>query len=1076
MRVTATTAAKEGYSLDAAYRHLLTVAHGRDGCSNGLSLIDRSNNKQEDEKSGQIPVGKSRQITALAFKAVSFQKRQMFTNICCIRWVGSLCDANVLFVVFTKPSSLCPIFMISIAAGLGALITSLINQSISNTETIRCSNYDAMTSLRIPNWNSTQDIPQVARSPNWADATLPTLYATNYDIISSLSLSGPPGAASAFFQRPCVFWYGEKYPTSAIYERASGASDVYVRDATYTAEPLGGWIGALLTGLQAGTVNTRTLQLFIGLQQRSWAVYSAADSATLAALGTLSKPNNISVQTLLAQSSSPPFTTVSSGSNIGLFGTIPKRYWYDLNSISSASAGSSSTIGVQPVPWYEYSSGSDDDLDTYIGTALNSVIAEIAKVDKSALIGGGSRGSAAATELLIKIGKLLYAMPHGGIYFNKIDHTNRQYSWNYHFGTDTRLSGSSSFPAAGVRLLLQQTQLDNAILRNSNPATLGSASITQGLRIFPRVVSAGFNFPFGGLIGGILYPFGVSFLLPVFVVTLVQEKEYRVLVMMQMNGMKSIWYYASHYVTFYVLFAISSALFLIAGYVGGLTLFTLTQPGVYIVLFFLWVTAFLVVLLSVLISLTVDSIFTNGTTPAAYYIWPPFAFYRGLTVMNKASYTATLRPYRLSDLRLGDEVGNAVVAMSISIAVYGLITAYLAAIVPSEYGTPRPWHFPVTGLISAYRRWSSLRSGGPKNSEADLALSIQIDPEETKFEDADVKAERQRVLERKFDSSSPLILSHMRKVYAGRGGAGPKLAVKDVTFAVEEGVVFGLLGPNGAGKTTLISILTGLYSASSGEATIAGYNVNHETAEVYRHIGICPQFDILWEELTVGEHLYFYARLKGIPMSHEREAVRVALANVALTNFEDRLTKGLSGGEKRRLSIAIALLGSPKVVFFDEPTTGLDPEVRRLIWSIVDTAKQGKTVVLTTHSMEEAEALCQRIGIMAKGTLRCLANPIRLKQVYGSGFKIFFNTLEKDMEKAMKFVESILPGGYKIIDSFATNAAYEFPPTPGFLAQLFRQIEAHKADVGILDYGVGQTTLEEVFVRLISEADASAEY
>nr|KAJ3420210.1 hypothetical protein HK105_005958 [Polyrhizophydium stewartii] len=884
--------AKEGYSLDAAYRHLLTVAHGRDGCSNGLSLIDRSNNKQEDEKSGQIPVGKSRQITALAFKAVSFQKRQMFTNICCIRWVGSLCDANVLFVVFTKPSSLCPIFMISIAAGLGALITSLINQSISNTETIRCSNYDAMTSLRIPNWNSTQDIPQVARSPNWADATLPTLYATNYDIISSLSLSGPPGAASAFFQRPCVFWYGEKYPTSAIYERASGASDVYVRDA---------------------------------------------------------------------------------GSNIGLFGTIPKRYWYDLNSISSASAGSSSTIGVQPVPWYEYSSGSDDDLDTYIGTALNSVIAEIAKVDKSALIGG-------------------------------------------------------------------------------------------------------FNFPFGGLIGGILYPFGVSFLLPVFVVTLVQEKEYRVLVMMQMNGMKSIWYYASHYVTFYVLFAISSALFLIAGYVGGLTLFTLTQPGVYIVLFFLWVTAFLVVLLSVLISLTVDSIFTNGTTPAAYYIWPPFAFYRGLTVMNKASYTATLRPYRLSDLRLGDEVGNAVVAMSISIAVYGLITAYLAAIVPSEYGTPRPWHFPVTGLISAYRRWSSLRSGGPKNSEADLALSIQIDPEETKFEDADVKAERQRVLERKFDSSSPLILSHMRKVYAGRGGAGPKLAVKDVTFAVEEGVVFGLLGPNGAGKTTLISILTGLYSASSGEATIAGYNVNHETAEVYRHIGICPQFDILWEELTVGEHLYFYARLKGIPMSHEREAVRVALANVALTNFEDRLTKGLSGGEKRRLSIAIALLGSPKVVFFDEPTTGLDPEVRRLIWSIVDTAKQGKTVVLTTHSMEEAEALCQRIGIMAKGTLRCLANPIRLKQVYGSGFKIFFNTLEKDMEKAMKFVESILPGGYKIIDSFATNAAYEFPPTPGFLAQLFRQIEAHKADVGILDYGVGQTTLEEVFVRLISEADASAEY
>ena len=192
----------------------------------------------------------------------------------------------------------------------------------------------------------------------------------------------------------------------------------------------------------------------------------------------------------------------------------------------------------------------------------------------------------------------------------------------------------------------------------------------------------------------------------------------------------------------------------------------------------------------------------------------------------------------------------------------------------------------------------------------------------------------------------PLIMKNMRKLYAGRGGVGPKLAVKDVTLAVEKNTVFGLLGPNGAGKTTLISILTGVYEASTGQATLAGFNIKTQTGQVYTNIGICPQFDILWEELTVGEHLYFYARLKGIPKAKLREAVVQALKNVSLEAFEHRLTKGLSGGEKRRLSISIALLGDPKVVFLDEPTTGLDPEVRRLIWDIINQASKRTTIVL----------------------------------------------------------------------------------------------------------------------------------
>lgn len=205
-------------------------------------------------------------------------------------------------------------------------------------------------------------------------------------------------------------------------------------------------------------------------------------------------------------------------------------------------------------------------------------------------------------------------------------------------------------------------------------------------------------------------------------------------------------------------------------------------------------------------------------------------------------------------------------------------------------------------------------------SENYQATNIAMDEEELKMEDSDVKAERDRVLNSKMDPSSPLIMKHLRKIYPGRGGLGPKLAVKDITLSVDKDLIFGLLGPNGSGKTTLISCLTGLFEPSSGEAILSGYNIRTQIDMVYRKIGVCPQFDILWEDLTVGEHLYFYARLKGVSKENEGEAVQRSLEQVSLQDFVHRLSKGLSGGEKRRLSIAIALVGQPAVVFLDEPT------------------------------------------------------------------------------------------------------------------------------------------------------------
>jgi len=161
-------------------------------------------------------------------------------------------------------------------------------------------------------------------------------------------------------------------------------------------------------------------------------------------------------------------------------------------------------------------------------------------------------------------------------------------------------------------------------------------------------------------------------------------------------------------------------------------------------------------------------------------------------------------------------------------------------VIPSEYGSVRKWHWPVTQYM---KHPTTPQTKHVTSNIADLELSL---------EDDDVRLERTRVQSGNYDQTCPLIVNGMRKEYAGRGGSGPTLAVKDVTIAVEEGITFGLLGPNGAGKSTLISILTGLYNATAGESSIAGYDIVLERDQVYGVLGVCPQHDILW----VSFHFY----------------------------------------------------------------------------------------------------------------------------------------------------------------------------------------------------------------------------
>ena len=215
-----------------------------------------------------------------------------------------------------------------------------------------------------------------------------------------------------------------------------------------------------------------------------------------------------------------------------------------------------------------------------------------------------------------------------------------------------------------------------------------------------------------------------------------------------------------------------------------------------------------------------------------------------------------------------------------------------------------------------------------------------------------------------------------------------KKAVNGIVFGMRAGEVFSLLGHNGAGKTTTINMLCGLYDATAGDATVFGRSIRTDMPTIRSSIGFCPQHDVLYPELTVWEHLEFYGRIKGVSEEQLQGEVAFRIAQVGLGGKEHNNGAQLSGGMKRKLSLAIAYLGNSSFIVLDEPTAGLDPVSRRFVWDIIQANKQGKVTLLTTHFMDEADILGDRIGIVANGVMRCCGSSSFLKARYGIGYHL----------------------------------------------------------------------------------------
>ncbi|XP_077992841.1 ATP-binding cassette sub-family A member 2-like [Glandiceps talaboti] len=332
-------------------------------------------------------------------------------------------------------------------------------------------------------------------------------------------------------------------------------------------------------------------------------------------------------------------------------------------------------------------------------------------------------------------------------------------------------------------------------------------------------------------------------------------------------------------------------------------------------------------------------------------------------------------------------------------------------------------------------------------------------------EDSDVIAERERVLE---GSEDILQLINLTKVYEIKK-TGNLLAVNRICLGVAQGQCFGLLGVNGAGKTTLFQMLTGDKSITSGDAYLHGYSISNNIRKVYRHIGYCPQYDVLYDKLTGREHLNLYARLHGIQAKQRKEIVHSTLKKLNLLHYADKQAGTYSGGNKRKLSTAISLIGNPTVLFMDEPTTGMDPQSKRFLWNVIhDIVKSGTSVIFTSHSMEECENLCSRLAIMVNGQFKCIGSIQHLKSKFGDGYTItvILNKNQPKQQQIRSFFLQTFPGSV-MKDCHCNTVQFEIKSRS--LSDIFSKLEAMKETSDIEDYSVRQTSLDDVFVNFAKQ-------
>lgn len=288
---------------------------------------------------------------------------------------------------------------------------------------------------------------------------------------------------------------------------------------------------------------------------------------------------------------------------------------------------------------------------------------------------------------------------------------------------------------------------------------------------------------------------------------------------------------------------------------------------------------------------------------------------------------------------------------------------------------------------------------------------------------------------------------------------GQVKALDSITFHVEEGEIFGLLGPNGAGKTTLMEIIVGIREPTSGTVRVFGIDVQLNPKEVSKIVGFNPQETMLYDELTGIENLEFFASLYGLERDTFKERIEELSDMLDVRDLLRKRVGKLSGGQKRRISIIASILHMPKLLILDEPTVGLDPEARRDFWDIIWRLRDtGSTIVLSTHYMEEADELCDRVAIMDLGKIVAIDEPDNLKRMFGGSSKVIVSIKSRYLERAEEALRELRPR--KGIEGLVMETNSPESLVPKVISTLDRAgLEPERVEIR-------KPTLEDVFLNL----------
>lgn len=382
--------------------------------------------------------------------------------------------------------------------------------------------------------------------------------------------------------------------------------------------------------------------------------------------------------------------------------------------------------------------------------------------------------------------------------------------------------------------------------------------------------------------------------------------------------------------------------------------------------------------------------------------------------------------------------------------LYSLLAVYLDNVLPGQYGTRYP---PYYFLMPSY--WRHRKPNGDE-----MFKEIQNFKAPTTTEDVEP-------VSKELEGSMAIRIASLTKAFK----VNEKLqnAVDDFSMDIYTNHITCLLGHNGAGKTTLINMLTGVTPPTSGSARIFGMDITkkQDMEDIRRMCGICTQENILYDELTCEEHLVLFSRLKCVPKDQVAYTVKAALEEIDLAKKTYWSAKNLSGGQKRKLSVAIALIGNPKLIFLDEPTAGMDPHSRHSLWSLLKKKKENRVILLTTHFMDEADILADRKVFIRKGKLRCCGSSLFLKSKFGVGYHLTMVVEPTSNTETIKdYLQNMIPS-FEQERSHGNELSFTLPlQEVSNFGLLFDDLHAKAKKLGIKSYGVSMTSLEEVFLKL----------